>query len=415
MRREGWATTIALLSSVALTVVGDPARSAWIWAGGMVVWGLAVVAILGSGGPIWGGRKGERLEAKAPKTGLGWPALVAAAAAVRVPLLFVSPTLSDDVHRYVWEGRVWLAGFSPFAFTPNDPALLSLRDENWALVNHRDVSSIYPPAAQLLFLVLSPGGVLAFRVFMAACDVGTVAVLFGKAPRLGWIWALLPLCVVEGAVSGHLESAGVLAVAVSLTRTGAISAGAAWVGAMFKLLPGVLLVRQSPKTWVVAGLLSVLAILPMVGPGVTRGFETYRAHWSYNGSIFPLLVALGGDAGVVRRGLQVLGAAVVIWAVVRFKSPVRVALWTFGAFVAVSPTVHPWYGLWPLVAALLAGVRAWTMLAVLLPGAYVVLATLNAGTGEWTEPTWVRPAIYLPFYAVLVRDAWVRVRFGGGE
>ena len=400
MRREGWATAIAVVASAALAVLGNPAEGAWAWSAIMLAWGVGIATVLrtpfGPPGPA------------------AWTAMVCAAIAVRFPLLWVPPGLSDDVYRYAWEGRVWLAGFSPFAFAPDDPTLAPLRDALWHRVNHREVSSIYPPAAHLMFVALAPGGVLAFRIFMAACDITTAIVLFRRSPQLGWTWALLPLCVVEGAVSGHLESAAMLCVAVSLTRTGPVSSAMAWLGAMIKLLPAVLLVRRSPRTWLLASVASAAAVTPLLGAELTRGFETYRGHWSYNGSIFPALVAIGGDDAVVRLVLQALGVLIVVCAVLRIRDPARIALWAFGTFVVLSPTVHPWYGLWPLLAGLLTGVRAWTVLAVLLPAAYVVLATYDPTTSTWTEPWWVGPVIYLPFYATLLYDGWQRWRYASG-
>lgn len=403
MPREAPATAIAVGASLCLSFWGSPAEHAWLWAVGMVAWSTAVIGLLHDS-PSAFPRNGTVL----------WGALFAAAVAVRVPLLLSQPTLSDDVYRYVWEGRVWAAGLSPVEFAPNATELATLRDANWALVNHRDVSTIYPPLAQLLALLLAPGGVIAFRIFMAACDVLTALVLARRSARIGWIWALLPLPAVESAVSGHLEGAGLLLVAIALTTRWKSAAAAAWAGAMIKLLPAVLLARRSLRTQLIAAVATVLAAWPMLGPELFRGFETYRAHWSYNGSIYPLLAAAIGDPSLARRVLQGVGVVVVATALWRGATPARLALWTFGSFVALSPTVHPWYGLWPLLPALLLGIRAWIWLAALLPLTYVVLASYQAETGGWTEPWWTSPAIYLPFYALLLYDAGRSWRFPSG-
>ena len=66
----------------------------------------------------------------------------------------------------------------------------------------------------------------------------------------------------------------------------------------------------------------------------------------------------------------------------RRRDPAEVALWAGGAFVLLSPTVHPWYVIWAWVPSLLTGVRAWTALATAAPLAYAVLATLDPATGQ---------------------------------
>jgi len=350
---------------------------------------------------------------------LGWGAVVAlttpdlpsparvvlVALLVRLPLLTVAPTLSDDVWRYVWEGEVWRAGLNPFVYAPDAPELAPLRDAVWENVNHRQVPSIYPPLAQGLFALLSGGGVLAWRLLASACDVGTAFLLARARPAAGWLWALLPLPALESAVSGHLEGIGVACLVAAIVSRRPLAAGAwAWAGAMVKLLPGVLLVLDRPRRWPLWGLLTLGAALPLVR---VDGFETYRASWSFNGSIHPLLEVVAGPGA--RAFLQGVGAMVVGGILLRSRDRARVALWTTGAFVILSPTVHPWYVTWPLAAALLNNSRAWIVLAVTVPGAYVVLSTYDPATSAWTEWVGTRVLVYTPFYLALLAEGWARL------
>lgn len=182
---------------------------------------------------------------------------------------------------------------------------------------------------------------------------------------------------------------------------------AAWLGAMLKLLPGVLLVRARPRTWLLYGALSLTAFAPMLHSGLTRGFATYEANWSFNAGVYSALAWLLDDGLLARRVLLLVGAAVVGLALLTIRDRARIALWTFGTFVVLSPTVHPWYVLWPLVAALWLGVRAWVWFAALVPLAYLVLATVDP-FGAWHERIWVRIVEWCPFGVLLVREGWAR-------
>lgn len=368
--------------------------------------GAVVLGIVALGALVWAAVSGVQ---RAP---IGW--VVAVAAAVRAPYLLAPPTFSDDVYRYVWEGRVWAAGFNPFAMAPSDPALLGLRDAVWARVNHPEVSSIYPPLAQAAFVVLAPFGVLGWKVAAAAFDCGTAALLARRRPEAGWLWALLPLPALEAAGSGHLEAIGVFLLVAALDAAGRGRLGtaraAAWAGAMVKLLPAAALLPllRTRRDWVLWTGVSLLAALPLLGAGAgaVRGFETYRATWLFNGSAYPLLAwVLSGLPGDPARWiLQGVGAAVVGWALWRGRLAERVALAATGAFVLLSPTVHPWYVLWVLAVALWTGVqtaRPWVLAAVLVPGAYRVLGTLHDGV--WSEDPMTRWVIWLPVWMVLVR------------
>jgi len=145
------------------------------------------------------------------------PALVVAIAlAVRFALAFAEPVLSDDIFRYVWEGRVSLAAHNPFYLAPDSEVLVNLRDaEIWPNINHASVPTIYPPMAQFAFAfnALWQGGTTSMRLIFIAVEVLTVFILWRwtrssegswKIPALT-IYALNPLVFVETAWSGHLD------------------------------------------------------------------------------------------------------------------------------------------------------------------------------------------------------------------
>jgi drug/metabolite transporter superfamily protein YnfA len=77
--------------------------------------------------------------------------------AIQLPHLFFVPRTSDDAYRYIWDGRVLLAGIDPYQFVPLDPELAHLRDPllfpegEPPLINRPGVPTIYPPIAQLWF------------------------------------------------------------------------------------------------------------------------------------------------------------------------------------------------------------------------------------------------------------------------
>ena len=47
--------------------------------------------------------------------------VIAFAALFRLSLLFSPPYLSDDIYRYIWDGRVQAAGINPYRYTPRIP------------------------------------------------------------------------------------------------------------------------------------------------------------------------------------------------------------------------------------------------------------------------------------------------------
>jgi hypothetical protein len=51
------------------------------------------------------------------------------AALFRLSIILFPPYLSDDIYRYVWDGRVQAAGVNPYRYIPSDKSLADLRDE----------------------------------------------------------------------------------------------------------------------------------------------------------------------------------------------------------------------------------------------------------------------------------------------
>ena len=64
---------------------------------------------------------------RAPSSRATLVVVVCFAALFRLSVLPVEPRLSDDMYRYVWDGRVQSAGINRTAHIPADPALAHLR------------------------------------------------------------------------------------------------------------------------------------------------------------------------------------------------------------------------------------------------------------------------------------------------
>jgi hypothetical protein len=132
--------------------------------------------------------------------------------AIQLPHLLFVPRTSDDAYRYIWDGRVLLAGIDPYHFVPLDPELAHLRDplhfpEGEApLINRPGVPTIYPPIAQLWFWA---GGVLhsAGRRDARCADGGSRCrhrddLVAGPVSRYaGWLGVAVR-CVPSGGVGG---------------------------------------------------------------------------------------------------------------------------------------------------------------------------------------------------------------------
>src|SRR5450759_632915 len=47
---------------------------------------------------------------------------------IRLIMVVCPPTLSDDIYRYAWDGKIQTAGYNPYLYAATDPILKPLRD-----------------------------------------------------------------------------------------------------------------------------------------------------------------------------------------------------------------------------------------------------------------------------------------------
>jgi len=382
----------------------------------------------------------------------GFVRVVAVAAVLRALLVAAPPSLSEDVYRHLWDGRVQLAGVNPYLHPPEAPALQRLRDANWEAINHKDIPTIYPPLQQLCcraVAAISPT-VVGFKVAFCAVDVALILLLArllrrqGRGPAALVLYAWNPLVVVEVAASGHgepLAAAFVILALSALLVARPRLATLAWGGAVLtKIWPLVLapvLWRRVPtrRFWPALVLIGAL-LIPFASAGrqLVAGLGEYGQRWQANELLFggilrgvewlgPTEALKGGvtwvrswfgyserlsvayswtDPQHVARALTLLLlAAVVSIVAVRERSPSRAFLLVIVALLLLSPTVHPWYLLW--AAPLLPlhpsrGLLVWTALA---PLAYLG-SPLAAGGSAWAPLLpWLE---YLPVLAGFALD-----------
>lgn len=354
-----------------------------------------------------------------PSGRTGFLLVLGTAMLLRLAILPSSPTLSDDVYRYLWDGRVQQHGINPYRYAPDAPELEGLRDEVWERINHKEIPTIYPPVMQGVFRAaawLAPS-VIGFKGLLLLFDlvligiVWKLAILGDRTPRDVAIYAWNPLVIVEVAGSGHNDVIAVTLLMAALcyliqARRG-LSTTALSLAALSKLLPLLLVptfLRRTPLRvlWLLPVLL-VLGYLPFAGAGtdVFHGLSEYGHRWEGNDFLFrgllellrlvdpsrpltELLHRVGRRTGLGEAldplliytaprflarilAFLVMGLAAIY---VSFKPWVatREALVALAVALLLAPTLHPWYLLW--VAPLLAlhrsrGLLLWTALVAL--------------------------------------------------
>ncbi len=368
----------------------------------LVPWGIAALLILRCGAPpLWG--------------------IVVAAIIARCVFIGAPPWLSDDVYRYLAEGHALNAGENPFLVPPS--ATTSISESLRQLVNHPELTTLYPPIALLWFRLIDAlgGSVVSAQALSAVCDGFTVVAIYRLAGRR---WALLyavhPLGPLEAVLGAHIDTLAVALVAwaaVFARKRPLLAGGLLAVGAGVKLLPAALIpIAAKRYGWrpvllgaSVGTALVVGALIPVIGAGLGlfTTLQTYGQSWSFNGLGLWLVSPL--PFWMMRPALGLVAVTAMTWAT--WKSWTLHGAWLiFGtAFLFVTPTAHPWYLMWVVIPALLSRQWEWVAASIPLMCSYAVLLSLHDG-GTWTEQIWLLPVTWGPALVVLSTATWRRTR-----
>lgn len=329
-------------------------------------------------------------------------AVVSQLAFLRLP-----PGPNDDIHRYVWDGRLQRLGYNPYTVIPRDPRVSSLHTAETRNLNNPDLPSPYPPGAQLFFRAVTAirEAVFFLKVVFVICAFGIAVVLLdllrneGRGAHLILAYVWNPLLAIEVSGSGHIDILGALLLTISVAalarRWRAIAGMTLGLAVAVKFLPIVLV----PLYWkrirmrdaaLAAGVIGILYV-PFLDHGriPIGSLATYVRTFRFNGPVFAGLVSLAPPqllAGLA--GLVGFATSVLLRRANEEWSP-DVFAWPMTASLLCAPVVFPWYLLWLLPFLTSASTLLILLWTVSIIPTYVMWH-LSALRGKWGElPGWV--------------------------
>lgn len=331
----------------------------------------------------------------------------------RLLLLIFTPLLSDDVYRFIWDGRLLAEGIHPFGATPSQlmQSGVTLPGINAELFNHLnspEYFTVYPPVCQFVFLLTAKlfsgsigASILFMKLLLIAADVGTLFILrqlltyYQLPSRQVFIYALNPLVILELSGNLHFEAVMIFCMVLSvwyLVREKFLGASFAFSLAIAtKLLPLILLPLFFYRLgWKKALSFSgytitfcILLFAPLYSDelitGMSKGIGYYFKKFEFNASIYYLV----REYGYWKHGyniIQTIGWKLALWCAMFIgvyallesqfrmedKPITQPSIWfsflvVFTLYCLFTTTLHPWY-----IATLLA-------FAVFTQQSYVVL------------------------------------------
>ena len=323
----------------------------------------------------------------------------------------------DDIHRYVWDGRLQRLGYNPYLVVPSDPAFAALHTSETRTLNNPDLPSPYPAGAELFFRAVTAiqESTFALKVAFVVCEFAIVFVLLDilrftrQEAHLVLAFAWNPLLAIEVAGSAHIDIVGALLLVVSaaalLRRWRTTAAVALGLAIAVKFLPVVLLPLYWKRVRIRDAALAAAVVALLYVPFLNHGripigsLGTYVQSFRFNGPGFAALARVAPPQ--LLAGLAVLvGLATATWLRRREpeSSPDEQTLstlqalefaWPMAASLLCAPVVFPWYLLWLLPFLTSASTLPIIIWTVSIIPTYVMWHLRTLGRPWGSLPGWI--------------------------
>ncbi len=369
-------------------------------------------------------------------------AIIIFALMFRITLLPAAP--SDDIYRYLWEGKLQLNGINPYSHPPESSSLEYLRDRFFPDINHKHLSTIYPPLTLMVFAIADyvSHTIISMKSVFLIFDVLSIFILLrflrvmGKNSHNVLTYAWSPLILISFAARGHCDSLQIFFVILALylcaLRKNLRMVFSIGLAAMSKFIFIIIVPFLIPgkKLRYVIVLFSVIAVLYLpymsAGKGLFSTLLHFGTQYHFNDSAHFLISRLCIGSPLASKIVTVLiFGAVLLYLYKKHlnllvtddvemnNSVLNFAFVAIGTFLILAPTLHPWYLTWIIPFLCFNKNRAWLVLTGTVICYYFMNHELFSkmmwynDEWVWKEVHWLKLPEYLPFYGLLIYG-WLR-------
>ena len=263
-------------------------------------------------------------------------------------LIFAMPNFSDDIYRFIWDGRLINMGINPFDFKPiyyfeNKLYTDVLTPELYQFLNSKNYHTVYPSVCQAFFsfaVWIFPkniyGATLVIKSLLCLADIGSIflikklllnegfdgrlngrlngrlkspAIDTQHAIRNTLLYALNPLIIIELCQNIHFEGVAIffflLAIFFVQKNKTVVGSIAFSLSIATKILPLMFLPfflknlgwRKAIAYYLMIGIFTVLLFLPLYNatflPNLKSSLDLYNKKFEFNASIYYLVREVG--------------------------------------------------------------------------------------------------------------------------
>jgi hypothetical protein len=349
---------------------------------------------------------------------VGFPLILGSAMLLRASLMFMTPNLTDDYFRYIWDGLLFAHGYNPYLILPSQfinssHAITGITNSLYAGLNSPNYYTVYPPVCEFIFGLSAKlaggnilGNIIIIRLVILLAEFGVIIFLNRLASKLALLpnvvalYAFNPLVIIELTGNLHLEAVMllflVLAIYLLILRKQLYAALSFGLAVSVKLLPLIFLpllikrlgLAKSTLFYAVVGATLVVLFLPFYSvdliPNFLSSLRLYFQTFEFNASLYYLLRWIGYQF----TGYNIIATLGTVLAIVTFLTIIAIAvrektvtwlslfqgmLMCLTAYFLLATTVHPWYITSLVLISLFTSYRypiLWSVVIILSYAAY---------------------------------------------
>jgi hypothetical protein len=359
---------------------------------------------------------------------------------VRGVIIFSFPNLSDDIYRFIWDGKLIWDGIHPFLHTPDEviqnhlvtnPMYRTL----YPLLNSPHYFTVYPPVCQTIFAIstkLFPNSIywsaVSMKLILGLFDVGSLLLIQKilknndlPAKKI-LLYALNPLIIIELCGNAHFEAAMIFFILLGIyfwnqqkVKLAAIAIAFSIASKLVPLLFLPFFVFWKPKsndstfhfqTKFVGVLIisTILLFLPLYNTQLVENMGTslnlYFQKFEFNASIYYLLRWIGfqlfgyNQIAIFGPTLGVIAFLTLFyWAFWSKSNIYQNLLWSITLYLLCATIVHPWYLTLPIAISVFTNERFPILWSFLIFGTYI-----NYSYTAYHENLWVVSIEYITIF-----------------
>jgi alpha-1,6-mannosyltransferase len=357
-----------------------------------------------------------------------FPLVIASAMLLRTSLMLMTPNLSDDYFRFIWDGLLFAHGYNPYLFLPSQffhglHTITGITSSLYAGLNSPDYFTVYPPVCEFIFGLSAKlaggnilGNIIIIRLIILMAEFAVIFLLYRLAsklsisPNLVAIYAFNPLVIIELTGNLHLEAIMllflVLSVYLLVQKKQLLAATSFGLAVGVKLLPLIflpLLIKRlgwvkSITFYTIVGATLIVLFLPFLSVDlITNFFSSLRLYFQtfeFNASLYFLLRWLGyqitgynviATLGVI---LAIAVSLTIIFIAIKERAVTWLSLFQgmlmcLTAYFLLATTVHPWYITSLVLISLFTSYRYPVMWSAVIILSYAAYRTVPYSQNLW--------------------------------